>query len=158
MESSTPARTSCTRWRSVLPRPLTPTPRFCGATSPTSWKSIPKGAHYSLQRALVGGTVYVGAPDGYIFALHPENGETLWSFQAGGNVKGRPALIDGSVFFRSEDGSLYALDAANGELLWQYETDLAPYRVLANNGVIFVNTEGSHIYALESRDRQHYLA
>ena len=88
----------------------------------------PEGRPLFLMRALLGGTVYVGAPDGYIHALHADSGERLWSYQAGGNVHTSPAQIDGSVFFASEDGNLYALDAASGELLWQHETDSPPIR------------------------------
>ena len=109
----------------------------------------PEGRPLFLMRALVGGTVYVGAPDGYIHALHADSGERLWSYQAGGNVHTSPAQIDGSVFFASEDGNLYALDAASGELLWQHETDLAAYQVIAQDGFVYFNTDGSIISALD---------
>ena len=124
--------------------------------SPLLWRYQPDEPEYTIEgqpmylaRALVGGTVYAGAPDGYIHALHPDSGERLWSFQAGGNVHASPAQVGGTVFFGSEDGNMYALDAASGELLWLHETNYLVYQVLAEKGVVYFNTEGGHIFAVD---------
>ncbi len=108
------------------------------------------GMPLSLARALIGETVYVGAANGYVHALHADSGELLWSFQAGGNVykKASPVQIGGSVFFGSEDGNLYALDAASGALLWQHSSDVAILRVMAADGVLYFAAEDRITYAL----------
>lgn len=134
-------------------RPLRPK----APDSPILWRYQPDGPEYTsegrpmrLARALIGGTVYVGAPEGHIHALHAATGERLWSYLAGGNVYTSPAQSGGVVFFGSEDGNLYALDAARGNLLWQYESDHPVYQVLAEEGIVYFNTEAGGIYAVDS--------
>ncbi len=72
---------------------------------------------------MVGKRIYVGDYDGVVYALRGVDGKTIWSFKAGGAVKGAIAYDRGRVFFGAYDGRLYALRAGDGKLIWRAESD-----------------------------------
>jgi outer membrane protein assembly factor BamB len=72
---------------------------------------------------MVGKRIYVGDYDGIVYALNGGDGKTIWSYKAGGAVKGAIAYDRGWVFFGAYDGRLYALRAADGKLIWTAESD-----------------------------------
>jgi outer membrane protein assembly factor BamB len=68
---------------------------------------------------LVGNRVYVGDYNGVVYSLRVVDGKTMWTFHAGGAVKGAIAFDRGRLFFGSYDGYLYALRASDGKLVWR---------------------------------------
>jgi outer membrane protein assembly factor BamB len=72
---------------------------------------------------IVGNRIYVGDYGGTLYCLRDADGHTVWSFQAGGAVKGAIAYDRGRVFFGAYDGRLYALRASDGKLLWRAESN-----------------------------------
>jgi outer membrane protein assembly factor BamB len=72
---------------------------------------------------IVGNRIYVGDYGGTVYCLRDADGHTVWSFHAGGAVKGAIAYDRGRVFFGAYDGRLYALRASDGKLLWRAESN-----------------------------------
>jgi outer membrane protein assembly factor BamB len=72
---------------------------------------------------LVGNRLYVGDAEGNVYCLRGVDGKTVWSFHAGGAVKGALAYNNGRIFFGAYDGHLYALRAADGKLLWRAQSN-----------------------------------
>jgi outer membrane protein assembly factor BamB len=72
---------------------------------------------------IVGKRIYVGDYDGVVYCLRARDGHTIWTFHAGGDVKGAIAYDRGRVFFGAYDGRLYALRARDGKLLWKAESN-----------------------------------
>jgi outer membrane protein assembly factor BamB len=72
---------------------------------------------------IVGDRIYVGDYDGVVYCLRAVDGKTIWTFQAGGDVKGAIAYDRGRGFFGAYDGRLYALRASDGKLLWTAESN-----------------------------------
>jgi outer membrane protein assembly factor BamB len=72
---------------------------------------------------IAGNRIYVGDYGGTVYALQPGDGQTLWTFRAGGAVKGAIAYDRGHLFFGAYDGELYALRASDGKLLWRGKSD-----------------------------------
>jgi len=72
--------------------------------------------------AVAGGTAYVGATDGVLYAVTIATGVLEWQFQTGARIPSSAAVANGRVHFTSYDGNLYALDAATGKELWRFET------------------------------------
>jgi outer membrane protein assembly factor BamB len=68
---------------------------------------------------IVGNRIYIGDYDGRVYCLRGVDGKTVWTFQAGGDVKGAIAYDRGRVFFGAYDGRLYALRASDGKLIWR---------------------------------------
>ncbi len=85
------------------------------------WKK-PLGAS-ETSPLLVGNRLYVGDAEGNVYCLRGVDGKTLWSFHAGGAVKGALAYNQGRIFFGAYDGHIYALRAANGKLLWRAQSN-----------------------------------
>jgi outer membrane protein assembly factor BamB len=72
---------------------------------------------------IVGNRIYVGDYAGRVYCLRGVDGKTLWTFQAGGDVKGAVAYDRGRVFVGAYDGRLYALRAGDGKLIWRAQSN-----------------------------------
>jgi outer membrane protein assembly factor BamB len=72
--------------------------------------------------AIVGGIVYVGSSDEYLYALDLASGKEKWKYKAG-PIKASPAVRQGRVYIGNADGVFYCIDAAKGEKCWSYETE-----------------------------------
>ncbi|MHB0999237.1 MAG: outer membrane protein assembly factor BamB family protein [Armatimonadota bacterium] len=55
-----------------------------------------------------GDTVYVGASDGYLYALSLETGEKLWSYSLGVPIASSPVISGNALFIAGYDGTVYA--------------------------------------------------
>ncbi len=71
---------------------------------------------------IVGKRIFVGDAEGNVYCLRDVDGKTVWTFHAGGAVKGALANDRGRVFFGAYDGHLYALDATDGKLIWRSQS------------------------------------
>ena len=72
---------------------------------------------------IVDNRVYVGDYAGRVYALRGVDGKTIWTFQAGGAVKGAIAYDRGRLFFGAYDGRLYSLKASDGKLIWRAQSN-----------------------------------
>jgi outer membrane protein assembly factor BamB len=72
---------------------------------------------------IVGNGLYVGDAQGDVFRLRPYDGKTVWTFHAGGAVKGGIAYDRGTLLFGAYDGCLYAVSASTGKLVWRSASD-----------------------------------
>jgi outer membrane protein assembly factor BamB len=72
---------------------------------------------------IVRNRIYVGDAEGNVYCLRTVDGRTVWTFHAGGAVKGGIAYDDGRIFFGAYDGRLYALQATDGKVLWRAQSN-----------------------------------
>ncbi len=77
---------------------------------------------YASSPSVVGGTVFIGSGDGYLYALCAKSGELKWKFKTGDVVHGSPAVWEGKVYVGSWDTYMYALDAKSGAEIWRFKT------------------------------------
>jgi outer membrane protein assembly factor BamB len=75
------------------------------------------------------GTLYIGAENGYVYALNP-GGTLLWKKQYvtntgwGGGVKSNLLLdAQGTLYFLGRDGYVYAVSSQTRSVLWRYSTN-----------------------------------
>ena len=73
--------------------------------------------------AIAEGTIYVGALDGYLYAIDLETGELKWKYQASGEIKSSPAVFRNVVHFGDGMGDFHAVDAQTGEPRWTFQAD-----------------------------------
>lgn len=96
---------------------------------------------------VAGGTVFVGAGDGRIYALNATTGAPRWpAFSTGGPISPAmsPVVTAGTLFAGSGNGYLWAIDVADGSLRWS--ADLADGLArsglftspVAANGLLFI--------------------
>lgn len=101
--------------------------------------AVPQG-----QPAVVGGSVYVGGPDGRLYALDARGGRTLWTFSlasaapdaAKAVVRNSPVVSGGRIVFGDTQGRLYAVRRSTGELLWTTRLDSHPSAMLTGSPVV----------------------
>jgi polyvinyl alcohol dehydrogenase (cytochrome) len=86
---------------------------------------FPNGRQAFGQPNIVGGRVYVGSDNGYVYSLDAKTGCVHWSFQAKGGVRTAvtiaPVKTPGAkfaAFFGDIRANVYAIDIENGSLLW----------------------------------------
>lgn len=72
---------------------------------------------------LVGDRLFVADYAGRVYSLSASDGETVWTYQAGGAVKSAIAYDRGRVFFGAYDGRLYALRASDAKVIWRAESN-----------------------------------
>jgi polyvinyl alcohol dehydrogenase (cytochrome) len=94
---------------------------------------FPGGAEAYSQPTVVGGHVFIGGDNGYVYGLQAKSGCAQWSFQAKAGVRTAPSvapLKPGShrqaVFFGDMKGYAYALDAVTGKEIWITRVDDQP--------------------------------
>ena len=97
------------------------------------------------------GTIYFGANDYRIYALH-SNCTLHWSYMTGAvnTTNSTAALgIDGTVYTSSKDNACYALNSS-GSLKWSYDigdSECAPS--IGLHGAVYVGSLGNVMYAFE---------
>jgi outer membrane protein assembly factor BamB len=108
---------------------------------------------------IVQGRVYVGDAEGNVYCLRAADGTTVWTFHAGGAVKGALAYDRGHLFFGAYDGRLYSLRASDGKLLWRtasardlfgnhgnfYSTPAVAY------SRVYIGSTDGHVYSFGER-------
>lgn len=82
------------------------------------------------------GTIYVGSPDEYLYAINP-NGTLKWRFQTGSRIRSTPAIgADGVIYVGSD--SLYAINP-DGTQKWKFATSLfsSASPILGGDGLVY---------------------
>ena len=109
------------------------------------------GNRVSSSPAVVGGVVYAGSYDGYLYAVDAASGELRWRYATDEDgVSSSPTVVDGVVYIGSRDKFLYAVDAASGELRWRYGTgawvNSAP---AVADGIVYVGSYDHSLHAVD---------
>lgn len=90
----------------------------------------PQGGRLRSQPAVTTDTIYLGSPNGSVFALDPSDGCPRWQVPGPAGVRTALVLADlpqgRRLFYGDEDGAVVARDARNGALLWRERLDPHP--------------------------------
>ena len=65
-----------------------------------------------------GRTVLVPSQDYNVYAVDARNGETLWRYSAGNEIRRALTVIDDEVYVAPEDNGMHVLNVENGSRLW----------------------------------------
>ena len=92
---------------------------------------FPGGSSAFSQPSVVGGRVFVGSDNGYVYSLDADSGCVYWSFRPQASVRNSISVapvsgyqgVRHAAWFGDLKGNLYALDARTGMLLWQTRAD-----------------------------------
>ena len=100
------------------------------------------------------GTVYIGSENGTLYAVDGNTGAIKWEFETDKAIEA-PALVDGrdNVYVASRDGKVYVL-SPSGQLYSRFDTgdEIVAAMALDADGILYVGTLGSRLYALEEGD------
>jgi outer membrane protein assembly factor BamB len=75
--------------------------------------------------AVANGTVFIGARDGFVYAIDAADGKLRWRYDHKVSwINAIPAVVDGVVYDGTSDGHfVQALDATSGKELWRFATN-----------------------------------
>jgi outer membrane protein assembly factor BamB len=62
--------------------------------------------------------VFVGSSDGYLYALHKQDGKLTWKYNCGSAITASPAYSKGVVYVSTLNQHLFAVDAVNGKQVY----------------------------------------
>ena len=91
---------------------------------------FPNGSSAFGQPSIVGGRVFVGSDNGFVYSLDAATGCVYWSFLAGGAV--RSAITIGkagaryAAYFGDVKANVYAVDAKTGVQIWKNSAESHP--------------------------------
>ncbi len=105
-----------------------------------------------IQVIVAGGKAFVGAKNGYLFALDAQTGDVRWRYRAGWPIMQAAGYAAGRVFFGCMDGCVYALDARTGKELWRFCSGRRygfSAAVLLAEGKVFIPDRGGVLFALD---------
>jgi outer membrane protein assembly factor BamB len=97
--------------------------------------------------------IYVGTHFGKLLCLNAISGETIWSFQAYGEVASTPAVYGDTVIFGDSDGQVYSIRKQDGLVNWTYKVQgEALGRINVHQDKVLFTSTFNRLYALDARD------
>ena len=94
---------------------------------------FPEGRQAFGQPTVVGGRIFVGSDNGFVYSLDAATGCVYWSFQAKAGVRTaitiapiKAGAARFAVFFGDLRANVYAIDAENASLIWTKNADAHP--------------------------------
>ena len=110
--------------------------------------------------AVVGGIVYVGSQNGFLYALDASTGKLFWRFNTGESLLASPVVADGVVYIGNIRG-VFALDAYKGTQIWKTQSignqriDASVSTPAVSGGMLYVGTfADNRLYAFRVSDGQ----
>jgi outer membrane protein assembly factor BamB len=139
------------KWRDLSNNPV---PFDIGAAlgTYTSWPVI------RYDTALSKNIVYVGSLNSRLYAVRDDgtSGVQLFSFLAGGAIRGTPAInpITEQVYFGADNGTIYAI-TSGGSFRWSVTPSpvaaiLSSPAVTSDGGTVYVGSNNGRLYALNT--------
>jgi outer membrane protein assembly factor BamB len=104
--------------------------------------------------AVANGMVYIGARNGFLYALDAATGAERWRFDHKVSwVNTSPAVSDGLVYAASSDGRfIQAVDAATGAERWRVTTNVAVWTSpVVGRDYVYANDDGGAVLALNKK-------
>jgi len=85
-------------------------------------------APFISSAAVVGGCVFVGCDNNYLYCFDAKGGKVIWKFEADYEVFSSPAVAYGKVYVGeglhyTEDAKFYCVDVQTGGLVWHFQTN-----------------------------------
>jgi eukaryotic-like serine/threonine-protein kinase len=106
--------------------------------------------------AVSGRAVYVGARDGFLYAIDATTGQLRWRFDHKLSwVNTSPAVHDGVVYAGSSDGQfVQAVNAATGEEIWRAKSGVTWSSPAVAGDVVYAGDGAGRVNALDRRTGQ----
>jgi outer membrane protein assembly factor BamB len=138
---------------------------FDRTTGATKWKFETEGVKlnsgdFGFDRrtvqsspAVANGTVYVGARDGWIYAIDGATGTEKWRYDHKVSwINTSPAVVDGVVYAGSSDAQfVQALDAATGKELWRATTGVTWSSPAVTGDMVYAGDGAGRVNAIDRK-------
>ncbi|MGD0083088.1 MAG: PKD domain-containing protein [Acidimicrobiales bacterium] len=119
---------------------------FAGPAGCKYW-SVSLGSPIESSAAVSGGTIYVGANNGNLYALKVVGHAPKWQVATGGAIQSTPAVSGSTIVVGSNDGDVYGI-STKGQILWTGVTGgpVTSSPAIVGN-VAYVGSEDGNLYA-----------
>lgn len=98
------------------------------------------------------GICYIGAYDGFMYALDASSGYITWRFRTTGPILASTAIYNDWLYFGSTDANFYAVNAESGKEKWRFtaEGPIVSAAVVFKDNVFFGSQDGN-LYCLDAK-------
>jgi glucose dehydrogenase len=123
------------------------------ATGTVLWQRVVSSNESGFFTSIVigDGAIYLTDDGGMLYALDVANGDSNWSYPAGGSELSTPVTAEGMVYVTDDTGTLHAITAADGTRAWTHQTissgEIGP---AVSGGTLYVST-GQALQALDAK-------
>jgi outer membrane protein assembly factor BamB len=123
------------------------------ATGATVWKRYVSSDESGFFTSIVigDGAVYITDDTGMLYSLNAANGNSNWSYPAGGSQVSTPVAAGGLVYVTDDSGILHAITTSGGNQVWTRHTitsgEIGP---AVSGSTLYVST-GEALQALDAR-------
>jgi eukaryotic-like serine/threonine-protein kinase len=98
------------------------------------------------------GVCYVGASDGFVYALDANSGYSSWRFRTHGPVISSPVLQEDLLYFGSADGHVYAINARTSKEKWKFATEKPIVGSAAvHQDAVYIGSTDEYLYCLDAK-------
>lgn len=98
------------------------------------------------------GRIYVGSPNGRLYAVDHKTGEEQWTFQTQGRIRSTPVVDNEHLYVGSWDGSVYAINVRSGEKVWQFDTGgIIQGSPALGDGTVFIGSRSAKVFAVDAQ-------
>jgi serine/threonine protein kinase len=99
------------------------------------------------------GVCYVGAFDGFLYAIDASSGYSHWRFRTNGPIISSPLVEGNIVYFGSGDGKFYAVNTQTSKEKWSFDTAKPIVSSPAlHDGIVYFGGTNGVVYALDSKN------
>lgn len=96
------------------------------------------------------GTCFIGAGDGFLYALDGATGYNAWRFRTNGPIFSSPVEHKGYVYFGSADGVVYSVNTQSSRERWKF-TAAKPFvgGGVIHRGLLYIGNTDGYLYCLD---------
>ncbi|QLE02455.1 PQQ-binding-like beta-propeller repeat protein [Galbibacter sp. BG1] len=112
---------------------------------------IAGGAYYESKPTAIDGTVLIGTPSGFVYAIDAVTGKEKWKFEVGGAVSGAPIVDQGKVYIGTEgaEEDFYCLDLKTGNVIWKQLVSWVWGSANVSEGLVYVPGVDGYVNCLD---------
>jgi outer membrane protein assembly factor BamB len=128
-----------------------------GATQGTrNWRADLLGTVEGPAAVGTNGSIYVGTDQGFVAALEPSTGASLWDVFVRGVVLSSPTVgRDGTLYVATDASGLHAIDPTSHFVLWSFDAgSVVTSPVLAHDGTIYLGNQAGRFFAVNPNGTQ----
>jgi len=113
-------------------------------------------APFISSAAVVGGRVYVGCDNNYLYCFDAKSSRVIWKFETEYEVFSSPAVAYGKVYVGeglhyTEDAKFYCVDAQTGKFVWHFQTSSHTESSPAvSDGKVYFGAGEDGVYCLDA--------
>lgn len=115
---------------------------------------IAGGGYYQSKAVAVDGTVFIGTPSRFVYAMDADTGEEKWKFEMGAAVSAAPVYDNGKIYAGQQGGEddFYCIDAETGKPIWKQNVGWVWGSAAVSDGLVFIPGIDGYVVCLDANN------